>query len=105
MPQIIEALGGDHHALLPDGYWPDNVFDSVVVLRYDNDGKFVAGSERLIHEDFANPPGADQWRKLPMNTCAVKRHPQQWSPIPRTVPATIGYDRKNSVAQDFRSYR
>ncbi|WP_244661931.1 flagellar basal body-associated protein FliL [Mesorhizobium huakuii] len=57
LPQIIEALGGDPHALLPDGYWPDNVFDAVVALRYDHDGKFIPGSEQLIHEDFANPPG------------------------------------------------
>jgi hypothetical protein len=57
LPQIIEALGGDPHALLPDGYWPDNVFDTVVVLRYDHDGKFIPGSEQLVHEDFANPPG------------------------------------------------
>lgn len=57
LPQIIEALGGDPHAVLPDGYWPDNVFDAVVALRYDHDGKFIPGSEQLIHEDFANPPG------------------------------------------------
>jgi hypothetical protein len=57
LPQIIEALGGDPHAVLPDGYWPDNVFDAVVVLRYDHSGKFIPGSERLIHEDFAKPPG------------------------------------------------
>ncbi|BCG98115.1 hypothetical protein MesoLj131b_01150 [Mesorhizobium sp. 131-2-5] len=57
LPQIIEALGGDPHAVLPDGYWPDNVFDAVVALRYDHSGKFVPGSEQLIHEDFAKPPG------------------------------------------------
>ncbi|WP_256752896.1 flagellar basal body-associated protein FliL [Mesorhizobium sp. Mes31] len=57
LPQIIEALGGDPHAVMPDGYWPENVFDAVVVLRYNHDGKFIPGSEQLIHEDFANPPG------------------------------------------------
>ncbi|MEP6563981.1 MAG: flagellar basal body-associated protein FliL [Mesorhizobium sp.] len=57
LPQIIEALGGDPHAVLPDGFWPDNVFDAVVALRYDHGGKFIPGSEQLIHEDFANPPG------------------------------------------------
>ncbi|WP_245465263.1 MULTISPECIES: hypothetical protein [Mesorhizobium] len=57
LPQIIEALGGDPHAVLPDGYWPDNVFDAVVALRYGHDGKFIPGSEQLIREDFANPPG------------------------------------------------
>jgi hypothetical protein len=57
LPQIIEARGGDPHAVLPDGYWPDNVFDAVVALRYDDDGKFIPGSEQLIHEDFAKPPG------------------------------------------------
>ncbi|WP_245235563.1 flagellar basal body-associated protein FliL [Mesorhizobium erdmanii] len=57
LPQIIEALGGDPHAVLPDGYWPENVFDAVVVLRYDHHGKFIPGSEQLIREDLANPPG------------------------------------------------
>jgi hypothetical protein len=57
LPQLISALGGDPQPLLPDGSWPDNVFDAVDVLRYGHDGKFIPGSERLIHEDFANPPG------------------------------------------------
>jgi hypothetical protein len=54
--QIIEALGGDPHAVLPDGYWPDSAFN-YVVLRYDHEGKLIPGSEQLINEDFANPPG------------------------------------------------
>lgn len=58
VPQLIDALGGDPHALFPDGYWPDAVFDAVVVLRYDHKGHFILGSERLVHEDFANPPGS-----------------------------------------------
>jgi hypothetical protein len=56
MPDLIEALGGEP-TILPYGHWPDHVFDAVVVFRYDHDGKFIPGSEQLIKEDFANPPG------------------------------------------------
>ena len=57
LPQIIEALGSDPHTVLPDGYWPDNDFNSLVVLHYDHEGKLIPGSEQLIKEDFTNPPG------------------------------------------------
>jgi len=57
LPQLITALGGDPHALLPDGHWPDNIFDWMIVLRFNHDGRLDPGSERLVHEDFANPPG------------------------------------------------
>lgn len=58
LSQIIDALGGNAAALLPDEQWPDNVFNWVVVLRYDHDGKLIPGSEQLIQEDFTNPPGS-----------------------------------------------
>lgn len=57
LSKLIEALGGDPSKLLPDGQWPDDVFDYMVVLRFDHMGKPLAGSAELIHEDFANPPG------------------------------------------------
>jgi len=57
LPQMIEVLGGDPHTVLPDGYWPDDAFNYVVVLRYDHEGKLIPGSEQLIKEDFTNPPG------------------------------------------------
>jgi hypothetical protein len=57
LPQIIEALGGDPHAVLADGYWPDSAFNYVIVLRFSHEGKIIPGSEQLINEDFTNPPG------------------------------------------------
>ncbi|WP_346307775.1 MULTISPECIES: flagellar basal body-associated protein FliL [Phyllobacterium] len=57
LSQLIEALGGDPSTLLPGGQWPDDVFDYMVVLRFDHKGKPIPGSAELIHEDFANPPG------------------------------------------------
>lgn len=57
LSQLIKALGADPSSLLPDGQWPDDVFDYMVVLRFDHKGKLIPGSAELIHEDFTNPPG------------------------------------------------
>lgn len=52
LAKLIEALGADPAKLLPDGRWPDDVFNWVVVLRYDHQGKLIADSPRLLHEPF-----------------------------------------------------
>lgn len=52
LAKLVEALGADAAKLLPDGHWPDDVFNWVVVLRYDHAGKLVPGSVRLLHEPF-----------------------------------------------------
>ena len=86
LPQIIEALGGDPHAVLPDGYWPDSAFNYVTVLRYDHEGKLIPGSEQLINEDFANPPGQIKRCKFPMKTPATSACTRTWA-----IAQTIGF--------------
>jgi hypothetical protein len=52
LAKLIDALGADPDKLLPDGRWPDDVFNWVVVLRYDHQGKLIPGSPQLVHEPF-----------------------------------------------------
>lgn len=52
LAKLIDALGADPAKLLPDGRWPDDVFNWVVVLRYDHQGKLIPDSPRLLHEPF-----------------------------------------------------
>jgi hypothetical protein len=48
LPALIAAFGGSPEKLLPNGQWPDDVFDWVVVLTIGPDGQLV--SQRLIHQ-------------------------------------------------------
>ncbi|GGG90567.1 flagellar basal body-associated protein FliL [Silvibacterium dinghuense] len=48
IPALVTALGGDPSQLIPGSKWPDDVYDWVVVLRYDAGGKLA--HEQLIHE-------------------------------------------------------
>lgn len=46
--KLIRALGGDPATVLPDGKWPGNVYDWVVELSFDNEGRLT--DERKIDE-------------------------------------------------------
>ncbi|WP_246683233.1 flagellar basal body-associated protein FliL [Mesorhizobium sp. B2-1-3A] len=48
--KLIKAFGADPKALLPNGKWPGDVFNWVVVLRFDHAGHLVPGSARVIEE-------------------------------------------------------
>jgi hypothetical protein len=48
LPALIAAFGASPDKLLPNGQWPDDVFDWVVVLTMGPDGQLV--SQRLIHQ-------------------------------------------------------
>jgi hypothetical protein len=50
MPELLAALGAKPEEILPEGKWPDHVFDWVIQLSYDKDGNLVAGGAKLIHE-------------------------------------------------------
>jgi hypothetical protein len=41
IPRLLQALGADAKALLPNGKWPDDVFGWVIQLRYDEDGRLL----------------------------------------------------------------
>jgi hypothetical protein len=48
IPGVLESLGADPTALLPQGKWPDATFDWVIELRYDTQGRLH--ETHLIHE-------------------------------------------------------
>ncbi len=52
IPQLVRALGADPAKLLPHGQWPDSVFGWVLQLRYDQDGRLLAGETKRISENL-----------------------------------------------------
>ncbi|MBI2811621.1 MAG: flagellar basal body-associated protein FliL [Candidatus Melainabacteria bacterium] len=42
IPELINNLGVDSRIVLPNGKWPDNVFDWVIEIKYDKNGKALA---------------------------------------------------------------
>ena len=47
---LIEKLGGDPKGLIPEGKWPDNVFDRVIELHFDANGKFEVKQSKMVKE-------------------------------------------------------
>jgi hypothetical protein len=52
IPDLIRALGGQPEKLLPRGEWPSEVFNWVVELRYDEQGRLIPGQVRCINENL-----------------------------------------------------
>jgi hypothetical protein len=52
IPELLQDLGANPEALLPDGKWPDNVFDWVIELRYDHQGRLIPSESKRINEDI-----------------------------------------------------
>ena len=50
IPKLIAALGVDPLKLLPAPRWPEDVFDWVIVLRFDQDGKVIPSECKRINE-------------------------------------------------------
>ena len=50
IPKLIRVLGGDPDKVLPGGEWPEDVYDWVVELSFDNDGRLA--DERKINENL-----------------------------------------------------
>lgn len=46
IPYLLNALGVDSTTVLPNGKWPDNVFDWVIEIKYDKGGK-IARAQRI----------------------------------------------------------
>jgi hypothetical protein len=60
IPALLRAFGASPEKLLPDGKWPDDVFDWVILLTTGPDGQL--SSARLIREHLKMPvsvPKAD----------------------------------------------
>ena len=58
VPALLRALGADPETLLPNGKWPRDVHDWVIVLSYDQDGHLIPGSSKRINEHLL--PGDSQ---------------------------------------------
>ena len=50
IPELLRALGADPRDLLPDGKWPGPVFDWLIQLSYDHDGRLIPAGTRRIYE-------------------------------------------------------
>ena len=55
LPKLIRALRGDPAAVLPDGRWPDDVYDWVIELAFDSRGE-LADARRIREELPAASP-------------------------------------------------
>jgi hypothetical protein len=53
IPDLLTAFGIASETVLPNGKWPDDVFDWVIVLTTGPDGK--VSSAKLIHENLKVP--------------------------------------------------
>ncbi len=53
IPTLLRAFGASPEKLLPNGQWPDEVFDWVIVLNIGPDGKLT--SAKQIHQSLKLP--------------------------------------------------
>src|SRR2546429_8443472 len=58
IPALLHALGAKPEDLLPRGKWPNSVYDWVILLNYDQDGRLIPASTRRINEHLM--PGDSQ---------------------------------------------
>jgi hypothetical protein len=54
IPALLTAFGIAPEKVIPNGKWPDDVFDWVIVITTGPDG--LPGSAKLIHESLTVPP-------------------------------------------------
>ncbi len=47
---LLGTLGADPAALLPGGKWPDEVFDWVLILRFDHEGRLLPAEAKRISQ-------------------------------------------------------
>ena len=50
VPALLLALGAKPEDLLPRGKWPNAVYDWVILLSFDQNGRLIPGSSRRINE-------------------------------------------------------
>jgi hypothetical protein len=50
MPALLRALGARPEDLLPGGKWPNRVFEWVILLSFDQNGRLIPASTRRINE-------------------------------------------------------
>ena len=50
IPALLRALGDSPEALLPNGKWPRDVYDWVIMFSFDENGHAIPGSTKRINE-------------------------------------------------------
>jgi hypothetical protein len=50
IPALLRALGANPEDLLPNAKWPGSVYDWVILLRFDDNGRLIPGSAKRINE-------------------------------------------------------
>jgi hypothetical protein len=50
VPPLLRALGAAPETLLPNGKWPNAVYDWVIVVSYDENGRLIPASTKRINE-------------------------------------------------------
>jgi hypothetical protein len=58
VPDLLHALGAKPEDLLPRGKWPGSVYDWVILLSYDQEGRLIPASSKRINEQLM--PGDSQ---------------------------------------------
>ena len=58
IPALLSALGANPETFLPNGKWPGSVYDWVILLSFDQDGRLIPSSSRRINEHLL--PGDSQ---------------------------------------------
>jgi hypothetical protein len=58
IPALLGALGANPDNFLPKGKWPGAVYDWVILLSFDQDGRLIPSSSRRINEHLL--PGDSQ---------------------------------------------
>jgi len=58
IPDLLQALGAKPEDILPRGKWPGAVYDWVILLSYEQEGRLIAGSTKRINERLL--PGDSQ---------------------------------------------
>jgi hypothetical protein len=50
IPALLRALGAEPKSFLPNSRWPGSVYDWVILLSYDQDGRLIPSSSKKIDE-------------------------------------------------------
>jgi hypothetical protein len=58
IPALLSALGANPKTFLPNGKWPGAVYDWVILLSFDKDGRLIPSSSKRINEHLL--PGDSQ---------------------------------------------
>ena len=58
MPALLSALGANPETFLPNGKWPGAIFNWIIILNFDQDGRLIPSSSRRTNEHLL--PGDSQ---------------------------------------------